>query len=189
MPGDGGRLVLLEEVPGRDGVDARQPGGGAGVLAVLAHAQERILRAPHDLDRIRPGERALVALALGRRALEAAHDPQEGTAAVVAAQENARHNDVAGRIRVRGSEGYRGPQVRTFGPYDLIFANILADPLCDMARDLARHLAPSGTAILSGLFDRQAARVIDAHRAVGLRLRRYIQLEIWTTLMLRARRR
>jgi len=27
--------------------------------------------------------------------------------------------------------------------------------LCDMARDLARHLAPGGTAILSGLFDRQ----------------------------------
>ena len=119
------------------------------------------------------------------RVLAVDNDPT----AVVVAQENARHNGVAGRIRVRGSEGYRSPQVRTFGPYDLIFANILADPLCDMARDLARHLAPSGTAILSGLFDRQAARVIDAHRAVGLRLRRCIQLEIWTTLVLAARRR
>jgi ribosomal protein L11 methyltransferase len=79
--------------------------------------------------------------------------------------------------------------VRGVRPYDLIFANILADPLCEMARDLARHLAPGGSAILSGLFDRQAARVIDAHRAVGLRLRRCIQLEIWTTLVLRARRR
>jgi ribosomal protein L11 methyltransferase len=79
--------------------------------------------------------------------------------------------------------------VRSAGPYDLIFANILADPLCDMARDLARHLAPGGTAILSGLFDRQAARVIEAHRAVGLRLRRCLQLEIWTTLVFSARRR
>jgi ribosomal protein L11 methyltransferase len=109
--------------------------------------------------------------------------------AVIVAQENARHNGVEGRIRVRRSEGYRSPEVRTFGPYDVIFANILADPLCDMARDLARHLAPGGTAILSGLFDRQAARVIDAHRAVGLRLRRCIELEIWTTLVLGTRRR
>jgi hypothetical protein len=31
--------------------------------------------------------------------------------------------------------------------------------------------------------------VIDAHRAVGLRLRRCIELEIWTTLVLAARRR
>jgi ribosomal protein L11 methyltransferase len=57
-----------------------------------------------------------------------------------------------------------------------------------MARDLARHLAPGGSAILSGLFDVQAARVIDAHRAAGLRLRHRIQLEIWTTLVVTAPR-
>jgi ribosomal protein L11 methyltransferase len=119
------------------------------------------------------------------RVLAVDNDPK----AVVVAQENADQNGVAGQIRVRWSEGYRSPAVRSAGPYDLIFANILADPLCDMARDLARHLAPGGTAILSGLFDRQAARVIEAHRAVGLRLRRCLQLEIWTTLVFSARRR
>jgi ribosomal protein L11 methyltransferase len=119
------------------------------------------------------------------RVLAVDNDPK----AVVVAQGNAEQNGVAGQIRVRWSEGYRSPAVRSAGPYDLIFANILADPLCDMARDLARHLAPGGTAILSGLFDRQAARVIEAHRAVGLRLRRCLQLEIWTTLVVGARRR
>jgi ribosomal protein L11 methyltransferase len=108
--------------------------------------------------------------------------------AVAVARENARHNRVAGRLRTRLSEGYRSPAVRAAGPYELIFANILADPLCDMARELARHLAPGGTGILSGLFDVQAARVIDAHRAAGLRLRRRIQLEIWTTLVVTAPR-
>jgi len=58
-----------------------------------------------------------------------------------------------------------------------------------MARDLARHLAPGGTAILSGLFDRQAPAVIAAHRAAGLLLRRQIQIEVWTTLVLTAPRR
>jgi hypothetical protein len=35
----------------------------------------------------------------------------------------------------------------------------------------------------------QAAQVIEAHRTVGFRLRRCIQLEIWTTLVLKVRRR
>jgi ribosomal protein L11 methyltransferase len=119
------------------------------------------------------------------RVLAVDNDPK----AVVVAQDNARQNGVGTRVRVRRSEGYRSPAVRAAGPYDLIFANILADPLCEMARDMARHLAPRGSAILSGLFDRQAGRVIEAHRAAGLRLRRCIRLEIWTTLVFSARRR
>jgi ribosomal protein L11 methyltransferase len=119
------------------------------------------------------------------RALAVDNDAQ----AVAVARENARHNGVAEQVRAVGSHGYRSARVRAGGPYDLIFANILADPLCEMARDLARHLAPGGSAILSGLFDMQAARVIGAHRAAGLRLRRRIQLEIWTTLVVSAPRR
>ena len=45
------------------------------------------------------------------------------------------------------------PFVRRHGPYDLVFANILARPLCLMARDLALNLAPGGAAILAGLLD------------------------------------
>jgi ribosomal protein L11 methyltransferase len=119
------------------------------------------------------------------RALAVDSDPQ----AVAVARENAHHNRVAGRVRARLGEGYCSPAVRAAGPYDLVLANILADPLCDMARDLARHLAPGGSAILSGLFDMQAARVIEAHRAAGLRLRHRFQLEIWTTLVVAAPRR
>jgi ribosomal protein L11 methyltransferase len=118
------------------------------------------------------------------RALAVDHDPQ----AVGLAGENARANGVGQRVRVRLSEGYRSPVVRIGGPYDLILANILADPLCGMARDLARHLAPGGAAILAGLLDPQAAAVIEAHRAAGLRLRRWIRLETWSTLVLIAPR-
>ena len=47
-----------------------------------------------------------------------------------------------------GAKATAVPPCARAGPYDLIFANILADPLCAMARDLARHLAPGGSAIL-----------------------------------------
>ena len=109
--------------------------------------------------------------------------------AVAVAAANARRNGVADRVRAAPSDGYRSRGVRAGGPYDLILANILADPLCDMARDLARHLAPGGTAILAGLFDRQAPRVVEVHRAAGLRLRARLDLGIWTTLVMAKRRR
>lgn len=109
--------------------------------------------------------------------------------ALAVAKENALRNGVGHRVRTAQSDGYRSREIRRGAPYDLILANILADPLCDMARDLARHLAPGGTAIVAGLFDRQAARVAAVHRAAGLRLRARLDLNIWTTLVLTAPRR
>jgi ribosomal protein L11 methyltransferase len=82
------------------------------------------------------------------------------------------------------SEGYGNPRLRTAGPYDLITANILADPLCALARSTARHVAPGGVVVLSGLLDRQAARVVEAHRRAHLRLVDQNQIDIWTTLIL-----
>jgi ribosomal protein L11 methyltransferase len=108
--------------------------------------------------------------------------------AVAVAKENALRNRVGHRIRAAHSDGYRSREVRAGAPYDLILANILADPLCAMARDLARHLAPGGTAIVAGLLERQASRVAAVHRAAGLRLRARLDLNIWTTLVLTKRR-
>lgn len=105
-------------------------------------------------------------------------------AAVEVAAENARQNGVGARIRALLSDGYTDPTVRIRGPYDVILANILADPLCEMARDLARNLAVDGTAVLSGLLSRQADRVMGAHQRQGLFLRQRINIGPWTTLVM-----
>lgn len=100
------------------------------------------------------------------------------------AQENAVLNGVQRLVSARLADGWRHPVVRN-GRYDLVFANILARPLCAMARDLADHLAPQGTAILAGLLGTQARMVLAAHRRQGLRLERRINVGPWTTLVLR----
>ena len=105
--------------------------------------------------------------------------------AVAVAKDNARRNHVAGRVRCLVSEGYADPAIRRAGPYDLIFANILADPLIAMAGDLRRHLAPGGVAVLSGLLDRQAATVLAAHRSHGLREIARVDRHPWVALVLR----
>ncbi|HYZ25018.1 MAG TPA: 50S ribosomal protein L11 methyltransferase, partial [Rhodopila sp.] len=101
------------------------------------------------------------------------------------ARENAELNGVAGLVRVRLADGWRDPMVRGGGPYDLVFANILARPLCLMARDLALHLAPGGVAILAGLLRTQVRWVLSAHRRHGLRLERVVPQENWATVVVR----
>ena len=101
------------------------------------------------------------------------------------ARENAAANRCGKHITAVQSDGYNAPAVRRNAPYDLVLANILAEPLGDMAGDLARHLAPGGCAVLAGILDRQARRVFLRHRAHGLILHGRIRIAGWTTLLLR----
>ena len=100
---------------------------------------------------------------------------------------NAALNGLASRMRFLRADGWSAPLVTGGGPYDLVFANILARPLCMMARQLARHLAPGGTAILAGLLVTQANWVTAAHRCQGLVLERRLTEGKWCTLVLRRR--
>ncbi len=103
----------------------------------------------------------------------------------VAAQ-NARRNGVGRQVACRLGNSWRSRDVRRRAPYDLVFANILARPLCLMARALASGVAAGATVILAGLLDSQARMVLAAHRRQGLRLERRLREGVWTTLVLRA---
>jgi ribosomal protein L11 methyltransferase len=101
------------------------------------------------------------------------------------AEENAAMNGRRRQVRAILADGWRHRAVRGGAPYDLVFANILARPLCAMARDLADHLAPGGRAILAGLLDSQVRMVLAAHRPQGLVLERRLTVGPWATLVLR----
>lgn len=152
-----GCLVALETVARRKPRRILDVGTGSGILAMAA---ARLLSRPVLATDIEPW-------------------------AVRVARENAALNGIAHRVRVRLADGWRDPFVRNAGPYDLVFANILARPLCLMAKDLALHLAPGGTAILAGLLANQARWVLAAHRCQGLRLERMLPQGPWTTIVVR----
>ncbi len=105
------------------------------------------------------------------------------------AGQNAAANGVGRLVRPVLANGWHGRAVRAGAPYDLVLANILARPLCRMARSLALGLAPGGTVILSGLLSSQARMVLMAHRRQGLRLEATWQEGNWTTLVLRRAKR
>ncbi len=104
--------------------------------------------------------------------------------AVRVACANAQLNGVGSQVRAVLADGYGHPLIRRRRPFDLILANILADPLIELAPALRAHLAPGGRAILSGLLDRQADGVLAAHMRQGLRLLDRAQEGPWMALVL-----
>jgi ribosomal protein L11 methyltransferase len=157
----------------------------AGVLLALdSLARRRRFRRPLDIG----AGSGILAIAAAKRLRRRVLASDVDCAAVCVAAHHARRNGLGGQVRVICAPGYRSRAVGS-GKYDLVLANILARPLTLMARDLARAIAPDGTAILAGLLRRQEALVVAAHRAQGLALERRLVIEGWSTLILRSGQR
>jgi len=81
--------------------------------------------------------------------------------------------------------GLNDHKVRQHGPYDLVFANILAPPLVSLSQDIKTALGLGGVAILSGLLRTQERRVSAAYLSRGFILERRIHRDAWSALVLR----
>ena len=153
-----GCLLLLDHV-----LKAWRPrrvldlGTGTGVLAIAA------------------------ARALHEKVLASDIDPLS----VQVARENARLNVSGHLVQAIRATGFSAPQFASAAPFDLVLANILANPLRQLATPMARHLAPSALVILSGLLTHQAPGVIAAYRARGLVPIRHLRIAGWSSLLLR----
>jgi len=98
---------------------------------------------------------------------------------------NAKLNRVSRFVRAIQADGWMNKILRQKTPYDLVFANILARPLCAMAHQLAVNLAPGGVVILAGLLNTQVRWVLSAHRRAGLVLERHFVDGAWSILVLK----
>jgi ribosomal protein L11 methyltransferase len=100
------------------------------------------------------------------------------------ARDNARLNGAGNWVQAIHASGFSAPQFGQHRLFDLVLANILANPLRQMATPMARHLAPSALVILSGLLPSQASGVIAAYRTRGLVLLRHLKIEGWSSLLM-----
>jgi ribosomal protein L11 methyltransferase len=104
--------------------------------------------------------------------------------AVAIARENARINGVAAYIVTMRAAGLGAQRLRERARFPLIFANILLEPLRELATPMSRLVAPNGRLVLSGLLAGQAPAALAAYRARGLVLAQRIPIEGWMTLIL-----
>lgn len=101
--------------------------------------------------------------------------------AVSIAAENAAINGVAERIRAIAADGLEHPELNA-ARFDVILANILAEPLIALAPGLGRALAPGGAIVLSGLLAEQQAAVLAAYERQGHALRQSWPVDGWVTM-------
>lgn len=99
--------------------------------------------------------------------------------------ENAALNHVR-RLKLVAADGLTHRDLVARAPYDLVIANILAQPLIEMAPSIAASVAPGGTLILAGLLASQAAEVVKAYRRQHMRLVRSTG-DDWSILTMVAR--
>jgi ribosomal protein L11 methyltransferase len=157
------------------------PSTRACLMALDGLARRRRFRRPIDIGTGTGILAIAIAKTLHRQVFARDIDP----GAVRIARHNVLRNGVAALVRVDRAAGYRG---RGRHRYDLVFSNILARPLALLAADLARHLAPGGRAVLSGLLRHQEAVVLAPHRGCGVVLERRLVVAGWSTLILKLRR-
>lgn len=129
-------------------------GTGSGVLAIAAIKRGAVSAIASDLD------------------LES----------VRVARVNAENNHVTNRIKVLHAAGTNSAQIQRSGPYDTIFANILAGPLIGLSPGIAKLIRPGGAIILSGLLRHQEPSVRAAYDGHGLKLVNRIHRDGWSTL-------
>jgi ribosomal protein L11 methyltransferase len=105
--------------------------------------------------------------------------------AVRLAKENAKLNGVSGLVKCVVAPGVEHAAIRRRAPFDLVVANILAEPLLRLAPRLAPLVAKGGVLVLSGLLPRQRERVVAAYGLQRMRLQQARVLNGWSVLVLR----
>ena len=97
---------------------------------------------------------------------------------------NAITNDVEKNITSILSDGYQNPKIKQNAPYDLIFANILANPLKMMSKDAYNSLRQDGCYLISGFIDNQEQEIIKHHQDMGFKILKTYQMENWRAALL-----
>ena len=179
----GARLWVVptdEQAPGADAVTVHLDPGlafGTGTHTTTALCLEWLdAHPPLGLEVIDYGcGSGILAIAAGKfganrvRAVDI--DPQ----AVQATRDNAARNGMGRNVEALFAEALDAQ------PAGLVIANILANPLIDLAGTLASHVSPEGTIVLTGILAEQAARVMTAYRP-WFEFREPVQREGWVLL-------
>ncbi|MBW8735092.1 MAG: 50S ribosomal protein L11 methyltransferase [Asticcacaulis sp.] len=124
----------------------------------------------------------VLAIAAARTGTRVAVGTDIDPVSVRISNENARINRANARFVYANGLNHR--LVRKDGPYDLVFANILARPLVTLSHPIRNALKPKGLVILSGLLRTQERFVKAAYLSHGFRLIRRLHRDAWCTLVL-----
>lgn len=151
---------------------------GTGTHATTALCLEWL--ADHDLKNkividygCGSGILAVTALLLGAKEAHAIDiDPQAITATIA----NAEKNNVLNKIKCYLPEQFKPFQA------DIVIANILAQPLCELSESISALIKPSGQLVLSGILKEQAKSVVSAYTQHNIQIQTPTIQQDWCRL-------
>ncbi len=137
-------------------------------------------------ENLRPGDRVLdygcgsgiLAIAAARLGAGAVHGVDIDAQAVRAAHQNSLANEVDPQAARYTAPADLAPVSTPHGRFDVVLANILANPLKLLAPALLDRVAPGGALVLAGLLERQADELVALYRAIDPG----VALAVWGTL-------
>ncbi|WP_019222433.1 50S ribosomal protein L11 methyltransferase [Bartonella rattaustraliani] len=89
--------------------------------------------------------------------------------AIQVAQHNIALNGVKEYVTAVTATGLHHDEIASRTPFDLIVANILANPLIEFAQEIVQALQKGGSLILSGILEKQHDAVLKTYRKQGLK--------------------
>lgn len=160
--------------------------GHHGTTAGCLEMIEEIVNSEHPTNALDLGTgSAVLAIAIAKLAPIPVLATDIDPIAVTVAAENTVKNHVGEHVITATAEGFDHPIFCSYTPFDLIVANILANPLVELAPSLASHLASNGSIVLSGILDSQHDAVLAAYQAQGLIHQKTLHREGWVTIHLK----
>jgi ribosomal protein L11 methyltransferase len=116
---------------------------------------------------------AVAALLLGAKEAHAIDiDPQ----AITATEANAEKNNIKHKIKCYLPEQFQAFQA------DIVLANILAHPLCDLSETISKLVKAEGQLVLSGILNEQADSVSTAYKQHNIQIQAPKSQEDWCRL-------
>ncbi|MGL4371500.1 MAG: 50S ribosomal protein L11 methyltransferase, partial [Alphaproteobacteria bacterium] len=103
--------------------------------------------------------------------------------AVRVTTENSRLNGVGDLVYPLESVGLQAEALQAHMPFDVVVANILADPLKQLASPMASAVSPGGWLILSGILASQAEEIEQLYHEKQFQKVRVVQQQEWTTFL------
>ncbi|WP_375619627.1 50S ribosomal protein L11 methyltransferase [Bartonella sp. TS25HLJMH] len=105
--------------------------------------------------------------------------------AIQVTQHNIQLNGVKKYIKAVTATDFAHDEIASRAPFDLIVANILANPLIALAQEMVKALQKGGSLILSGILEEQHADVLKAYVKQGLKHIETYHRQGWVTIHLK----
>lgn len=105
--------------------------------------------------------------------------------AINVAKENFELNGVSDTITAITATGLDDDEITSRAPFDLIVANILANPLIELAPQMVPAKAKNGSIVLSGILEEQHDRVVKAYQDQGAKYIKTLHHEGWVAIHLK----